>query len=96
MVNPDESGVESKHVLMSKLFQPNACLRWTGRVLLMPDMSEETTTTLVPSNGSPEESTALLSDTLSTGNPDESGVESKRNLKQEYYRALKIRGQAQS
>jgi hypothetical protein len=60
--------------------------------------------TSVPSNGSPEESTALLSDTLSTGNPDESGVESKRNLKQEYYRAmlsepnqyLKIRGQAQS
>ncbi|KAJ5252065.1 hypothetical protein N7489_002475 [Penicillium chrysogenum] len=44
--------------------------------------------TSVPSNGSPEESTALLSDTLSTGNPDESGVESKRNLKQEYYRAM--------
>jgi MFS family permease len=41
----------------------------------------------VPSNGSPEESTALLPDTLSTAIPDDP-VESKHDLKQEYYRAM--------
>lgn len=44
--------------------------------------------TSVPSNGGPEESTALLSDTPSAVNPDDPGVESKHNLKQEYYRAM--------
>ncbi|CAG8909946.1 unnamed protein product [Penicillium egyptiacum] len=53
------------------------------------DSLSKCTGTSVPSNdGGPEESTALLSDAPPTASPDDSGLESKHGLKQEYYRAM--------